>query len=284
MTSIVEKCLEYLNEIEKYSDPRVKQWFLMKSPALPLLIILLYLYFVQKLGPQLMKNRAPLKIEKVIILYNAVQVVLAAYTVEEACRVLWLKRNYNFLCIEINYSETVEGLEQARTVWVYLMTKLLDLLDTVFFVLRKKQSQVTFLHVYHHTLVFCFGWFVTKFYPGGHIAFFGTVNSFVHMVMYSYYLITSLHLLKNKSLWWKKYITQMQLIQFIVTGVHAVVALFSKDCNFPKYLIVIGLPQDIFMFTLFLDFYRKAYLQKSKKDESDKSKSNGFIKTVKEIQ
>lgn len=65
------------------ADPRVKQWFLMKSPALPLLIILLYLYFVQKLGPQLMKNRAPLKIEKVIILYNAVQVVLAAYTVEE---------------------------------------------------------------------------------------------------------------------------------------------------------------------------------------------------------
>lgn len=47
---------------------------------------------------------------------------------------------------------------------------------------------------------------------GGHIAFFGTVNAFVHTVMYSYYLITSLHLLKNKTLWWKKYITQLQLV------------------------------------------------------------------------
>lgn len=37
------------------------------------------------------------------------------------------------------------------------------------------------------------------------------------------------------------------------------------DCNFPRYLIAIGIPQDIFMFWLFWDFYRKAYLRKSRK-------------------
>jgi len=47
-------------------------------------------------------------------------------------------------------------MQMARAVWLYYMAKIVELLDTVFFVLRKKQSQVSFLHVYHHTLMpFC---------------------------------------------------------------------------------------------------------------------------------
>lgn len=274
MTSLLRKGLEFYNEINKHGDPRVQDWFLMQSPLLPLFIIAFYLYFVQRLGPLLMKNKPPLKIENVIILYNVVQVLMASYIVKEACRVLWFRGNYNFLCIDIDYSSET-GTEQARTVWLYFLSKGLDLLDTVFFVLRKKQSHVTFLHVYHHTLIFTFGWFVTKFYPGGQIAFFGTVNSFVHMIMYTYYLITALHLAKDKTLWWKKYITQLQLIQFIVTGFHASVGLFVGNCNFPKYLIAIGIPQDIFMFALFWDFYKKSYLQKRKGLPHAKLSENG---------
>lgn len=41
----------------------------------------------------------------------------------------------------------------ARAVWLYYMAKIIELLDTVFFVLRKKHQQVSFLHVYHHTLM-----------------------------------------------------------------------------------------------------------------------------------
>jgi hypothetical protein len=38
------------------------------------------------------------------------------------------------------------------------------------------------------------------------------VNSFVHTVMYSYYLVTSLWPEYKEKLWWKKYITQLQLV------------------------------------------------------------------------
>ncbi|GFW72120.1 hypothetical protein TNCV_4790071 [Trichonephila clavipes] len=47
-----------------------------------------------------------------------------------------------------------------RVMWFLYIIKFIDLLDTVFFVLRKKQAQVTFLHVFHHSgiclLVFWF--------------------------------------------------------------------------------------------------------------------------------
>lgn len=65
------------------SDPRVRHWFLMQSPLIPVAIILLYLYFVTTLGPKLMKNRAPFQVENVIIFYNVVQVLSAAYIVKE---------------------------------------------------------------------------------------------------------------------------------------------------------------------------------------------------------
>lgn len=59
------------------------------------------------------------------------------------------------------------------------MLKILDLLDTIFIILRKKQNQVSFLHVYHHGGMVLGGWIATKFIPGGHVTFTGKQH-FVH--------------------------------------------------------------------------------------------------------
>lgn len=40
---------------------------------------------------------------------------------------------------------------------VYFYVRIIDLLDTVMFVLSKKLSHVTFLHVYHHVIVITTG-------------------------------------------------------------------------------------------------------------------------------
>lgn len=56
---------------------------------------------------------------------------------------------------------------------MYFIMKVFDLLDTVFFVLRKKQSQISFLHVYHHAGMAFGTWVATKFLAGGHITFLG---------------------------------------------------------------------------------------------------------------
>lgn len=113
----------------------------------------------------------------------------------------------------------------------YFLLKLLDLLDTVFFVLRKKDKQVTFLHLYHHTGMVVLTWNATKFLAGGHGVFTGFINSIIHIIMYSYYLVALISPKYKNNLWWKKYITQMQM----VSGDLAYIHLKSNAFNFSRF-------------------------------------------------
>lgn len=63
------------------SDAVVDQWPLMSSPLPVLLIVSAYAAFVLRIGPKFMKDREPMKIEKLIIVYNAFQVIYSAYLV-----------------------------------------------------------------------------------------------------------------------------------------------------------------------------------------------------------
>lgn len=138
--------------------------------------------------------------------------------------------------------------------------------------MRKKQTQVTFLHVYHHTGMVVLSWSGTKFLPGGHSVFMGVINSFVHIVMYLYYFITSYSPQYKNNVWWKKYITQLQMIQFFFIILHFSVLLIQPNCNFPKFTAGVLIPQNLFMFVLFSDFYFKTYVIKK---SSPKDTSNG---------
>ncbi|CAG0923924.1 unnamed protein product [Notodromas monacha] len=81
----------------------------------------------------------------------------------------------------------------------------------LWFVLRKKERNISFLHVYHHSTQVFIWWIGVKFVPGGQSFFIGFINSMVHSVMYTYYLIASLGDKYKKFLWWKKYLTGMQM-------------------------------------------------------------------------
>lgn len=48
---------------------------------------------------------------------------------------------------------------------IFKISKILDFLQ-VFMVLRKKQSHVTFLHVYHHAGMVPLSWAAVNYYPG----------------------------------------------------------------------------------------------------------------------
>lgn len=61
----------------------------------------------------------------------------------------------------------------------------------------------------------------------------------------------------------KKFITQIQLVQFaVVIVIFAYPLVFVKDCDYPSWTLLFGVVQNLFMLVLFSDFYRRAYLKK----------------------
>jgi hypothetical protein len=122
---------------------------------------------------------------------------------------------YSFICEPVDYSDKPEATKILHLGWWFLILKIAELLDTVFFVLRKKFTHISVLHVVHHTLVAWGVWIGLKFGAGGHNAFFPFINCGVHMIMYTYYCLAALGPNVRKYLWWKKYLTIVQMVRFI---------------------------------------------------------------------
>lgn len=105
-------------------------------------------------------------------------------------------------------------------IYPYFIAKHLDLLDTVFFVLRKKGNQITFLHLYHHTAMVSWTWLHFMYHPTDHFVVVGLLNSFVHVLMYAYYGISSMGPEYAKYVWWKKHLTKVQLVSPLVLRIN----------------------------------------------------------------
>ena len=63
----------------------------------------------------------------------------------------------------------------------YFFSKSIELMDTVLMVVRKKNNQITFLHVFHHASMFNIWWWVMTFIPAGSSKF-GIISS-LYVVM-----------------------------------------------------------------------------------------------------
>nr|QXU64631.1 fatty acid elongase 20 [Blattella germanica] len=237
-----------------------KDWWLMSSPMPLILILVTYNYFCTKAGPRWMKDRKPFNLKYTMMFYNVLQVVFSVWLVNEGLQAGWL-RDYNYRCQPVDYSENPKAIRMANATWYYMACKLVELLDTVFFVMRKKNNQVSYLHLWHHTLMPVCAWIGVKFLAGGHGTLLGVINSFVHIIMYSYYLLAGLGPEVQKYLWWKKYITTLQMVQFIIVFLHSA-QLLVYECNYPKFIVFLLGINALYFLYLFGMFYRKTYKAK----------------------
>ena len=83
--------------------------------------------------------------------------------------------------------------------WFYI-SKFIDFFDTIFFVLRKKNNQITMLHIIHHGLLPMSVWPGVRFTSGGQATFFAFLNTLVHIVMYFYYFVAAMGLVIKSTL------------------------------------------------------------------------------------
>ncbi|EFN67525.1 Elongation of very long chain fatty acids protein 7 [Camponotus floridanus] len=151
----------------------------------------------------------------------------------------------------------------ARWVWWYFTLKIIELADTVIFILRKKYNQISFLHVYHHTITVITTWIICKYVPGGMWTFVMLPNCAVHVIMYMYYFCACLGPEMQKVVIpWKKSMTSLQLIQFAIMVTHMFQTLLPSCEPTRKPLAYFIMSQLCFAFYLFLDYYRKSYLRK----------------------
>lgn len=249
--------VQYYNKTLQQGDPRVQEWPMMQSPWPTLGICISYVYFVKVLGPSIMKERGPYNIRLFMVFYNFAMVAVSAYIFLKLGIYGWFGK-YNYKCQPVDYSSSVEAIGMAHLAWWYYISKFIEFCDTIFFVLRKKFSHVSTLHVIHHGVMPMSVWWGVKFTPGGHSTFFAFVNSFVHILMYFYYGLSAVGPEMNKYLWWKKYMTTFQMVQFVFIFVHSFQLLF-RDCNYPRgFMWWIGFHAVLFWF-LFWDFYKNAY-------------------------
>ncbi|KAL0273445.1 UNVERIFIED_CONTAM: hypothetical protein PYX00_006106 [Menopon gallinae] len=150
--------------------------------------------------------------------------------------------------------------QTIRLCHIYFLSKITELADTVFFVLKKKHKHISLLHVFHHAAMPFSVWFGVKYHPGGNLAFFGLPNLFVHTWMYLYYFVAALGPKYQKYIWWKRHITQMQLAQFIIVMMYMLFVAIKCDVN--KTLLLWTILMDIAFVVLFVDFYWKTYVKK----------------------
>jgi len=266
MSSWIETVTEKYNEILEYDkDPIVDSWFLMNSPFPMLIILAVYLGFVLKWGPEWMKNKRAVEMKNILIAYNLYQVLFSLWI---CSNVFVIKGDLHLLftltCSNPNSQSPLKNLT-ITSAWWYFFSKIVDLLDTVFFVLRKKQSQVTFLHVYHHSIMVLFTWAYLKLFPGELGLLIGFLNSFVHVIMYFYYFLAALGPAYKKYLWWKKYMTWIQLGQFCIMLAYLFVTM-AMDCKQPKALTFFFVGNIVIFLYLFARFYRNAYMTTKSED------------------
>ncbi|XP_058806782.1 elongation of very long chain fatty acids protein 7 [Phymastichus coffea] len=261
MASIIGHVVSNYNEIlESRKDPVVDTWLLMGSPLPVFVIIAVYLTFVLKIGPRIMEKRPAYELKRVIIFYNAFQVFFSIWLTIITFNIDVMDLLFADNCNTENAIPINKKIQSTLSLggWWYFFSKITELLDTVFFILRKKYNQVSFLHVYHHTIMALFSWCYIKFLPGEQGIVIGFLNSFVHIVMYLYYLIAALGPQYRKYLWWKKYMTWMQLVQFMMMFVYLLFTL-AVDCRMPKALTYFFLTNVSIFIYLFANFYRNAY-------------------------
>ncbi|KAG9511393.1 putative RNA-binding protein Luc7-like 1 [Fragariocoptes setiger] len=255
--------------------------FLASGPLKIITTVLMYLFVVLKLGPRLMQSRKPLEIITSIRIYNLLMIAANMWLLKRALLIVDNGRSF-FNCKGIQFDPSVSN-EVASLSDHFLLTRVADFLDTLFFVMRKKQSHISFLHVFHHSYVPLCVYLFSRLSPITPVGMaFPFINSFVHVVMYSYYFMATFPQLRPY-LWWKRYLTAFQMAQFVSVLFYNIYTtiFFKASCGHYELNTLIGSVVSATIFLgLFARFYKRAYMVPVANKERSKEFYDGQEKYI----
>ena len=221
--------------------------------TMPVLGTVFYLLLVT-VGPKVMMNRKPFELKDSMIAYNAYQVIYNSWCCYGFVREVLGLGYANKLYLWGNYVDKIgNNFGLGFFIWLHYNNKYLEFFDTIFMVLRKKGAQLNFLHVYHHLTIAWAWWLVCNVLCGGDSYFGALYNSWIHVLMYSYYLMSALKV----SCPWKKWLTKMQMVQFVTCIAHAIYLYVYQTV--PNILPIVQIFMMSSLFALFYMFYMNKY-------------------------
>jgi len=149
--------------------------------------------------------------------------------------------------------------------WTYIfyLSKYYELFDTIIIVLKKKP--LILLHYYHHILAVILSWVnLQAHWPQFWVCIVG--NTLIHSVMYFYYAATALKF----KIWWKVYLTRLQLLQFgvfITMGVvsNVLMTIPYLECSGRIYAPILNNLWILSLIWLFAVFYKRTYSKRKAK-------------------
>ncbi|CAG0887315.1 unnamed protein product [Darwinula stevensoni] len=151
--------------------------------------------------------------------------------------------------------------------WSYLfvVSKIVELGDTIFLVLRKKP--VRFIHWFHHAIVVPF----SAYGVGGLMStgrWFGGLNYFVHTIMYTYFALTTLGFAFARFV--PLFITSLQVLQMFLATFATFWTLFALmvglDCDVTPTNASVSSAVYLFFVILFLKYFLGSLKQRSKRE------------------
>ncbi|OJA20414.1 hypothetical protein AZE42_07494 [Rhizopogon vesiculosus] len=229
---------------------------------------------------EFMKERPAFRLKTLFRVHNALlstgSLVLLLLITEEVISVWMQVGTYDSMCAPSSWTDRLELYYMVNYYFKYY-----EFIDTLFLVLKKKP--LTFLHVFHHasTAILAFIQLNGKLSPSWTVI---SINLLVHVIMYYYYYATA----GGAKFWWKKYLTRMQIIQFIVDLFlfyfclyqHFVYKYFPAlphigDCSGNEPAALFGCAVLTSYLMLFVEFYMSTYSK-----SSSKAKANGLGQAV----
>ncbi|XP_034939952.1 elongation of very long chain fatty acids protein 6 [Chelonus insularis] len=238
-------------------------------------------------GRQWMANRPKYELRGLLTLWNLGLAIFSIMgVVRTAPEFYHVLKNYGFhhsVCVPSFMYNRVSGF----WVWAFVWSKLPELGDTIFIVLRKQK--LIFLHWYHHMTVLMYAWFSYTEYAAT-ARWFVFVNYSIHAMMYTYYALKAMRY--SPPQWIAMMITALQIIQMVIgvtvtVGVYMYKAYNRQDCHVTMLNILLSTLMYASYFVLFSKFFHEAYLSDRKPSKSlhkaadsrvDDEYSNGKVK------
>ena len=267
--------IEFLDAIEQqFDDKKVIPWMSQRWHW-SFYVSAFYLFFVWY-GQHYMKDRKPFNFRRPLCMWSTLlccfSILVLLRTGRHAYQMVYYGGWNHALCDIWAYTGSNGG-----GLWAFLFpfSKLLELADTMFIVLRKQR--LSFLHVYHHFSVFIYCSY-SYAYPISTGLWFGVVNVSVHALMYGYYAIKASG--RNPPRWVSTSITTIQLSQMFVgvfinyIGISSLIN--GKTCRTSWFDVGISVFFYVSYAILFSNFFYWAYIHK----RSDKGSESKLKKPV----